>query len=300
MREPSRGAAGAYHLMRAVPRLQRILESPPAVSPGERRTFLDAILDSLIQLDAHVPASLLVRYVDERPVQAVALLANATDRDQVLLDLLAKTSEFQWYAVANMLMEQKTRAALAAHLLRTLHLHLTLTVSDADPTRLGAGSAYGIAVGDGIGQDPKGHPPHAEYRFENAPRQGLVVIAAGPHPVYYWRRVSADFQYGVSELRIGGPTDADRLAYLHAMLGSANPPVARAETVTWVRWASSAALMKRVEELRADIQRGYRVLVEDLNRWYPLPSDVLKTPASIDVQLIDERKDRSVPLPSIR
>jgi hypothetical protein len=292
--------AGAYHLTKAIPLLQSILESPLPVSAGERRAFLDVILDSLLQLNARLPASLLVRYVDERPVQTVALLANATDRDQVLLDLLPKTSAFQWYAVANMLLDVKTRSELAAYLLQTLHLHLTVTVSDGQPRRFGHGDASGIGIGDGIGQDPKGYPPHAQYRFEDGSRPGHVVISSGPHPVYYSREVSTFFQYGVSELDIGGPTDADRLAYLYAMLGPGYSLALSPKTADGVKWTTASALIKRIEELRADIQRVYRLLVEDLDRWYPLASDVLRLPANIDVQLIDERTDRSIPLPPVR
>jgi hypothetical protein len=75
------------------------------------------------------------------------------------------------------------------------------------------------SVGDGIGENPAGYPPHAQYRFEMGPRTGVVILTIGPHTVYYSRTVSTAFQYGVYEVSEGGPSDVDRLAYLRAMLG---------------------------------------------------------------------------------
>jgi hypothetical protein len=45
------------------------------------------------------------------------------------------------------------------------------------------------------GQNPRGYPPHAEYRFEDSPRPGFLVLASGPHPVFYSRSVTTEFQY---------------------------------------------------------------------------------------------------------
>jgi hypothetical protein len=52
-------SAGVYQLTSTVRVLQRILGSPPATTALERRALLDAVLDALIQLNAHLPASLV-------------------------------------------------------------------------------------------------------------------------------------------------------------------------------------------------------------------------------------------------
>lgn len=46
--------AGAYHVTDAVPVLQRILESPPALENRERRALIDVVLDALLQWNARL------------------------------------------------------------------------------------------------------------------------------------------------------------------------------------------------------------------------------------------------------
>jgi hypothetical protein len=150
------------------------------------------------------------------------------------------------------------------------------------------------------GQNPHGYPPHAEYRFEDRPRPGFLVLASGPHPVFS-HGVTTEFQYGTSEIGIGGPTDADRIAYLDAMRARVEPgPVSglRAATIESVRWSTPAALLQRVRELRGEIERPYQFLQSSLVRAYGLSSSAMKPP-QIEIRLIDKRKDRSVPLPSV-
>jgi hypothetical protein len=49
------------------------------------------------QVERQLPAPLVVRYSEERPVQTLVLLTNAIDRDPVLLHLLTMTSGMPWY-----------------------------------------------------------------------------------------------------------------------------------------------------------------------------------------------------------
>jgi hypothetical protein len=182
----------------------------------ERSAFVDVVLDALIQLNARLPAPLVARYAEMRPVQSLALLTNSIERDPTLLDLFSRTSGTLWYGLANLLLQDRA-PGFAGQLLKTLQLRLNLTVSDVGQ---GVGSGSGsLSVGDGIGENPAGYPPHAQYRFEIGPRTGVVILTTGPHTVYYSRTVSTAFQYGVSEVSEGGPSDDDRLAYLRAMLG---------------------------------------------------------------------------------
>jgi hypothetical protein len=46
--------AGVYQLTASVPTLQRMLESPPAMTAGGRSAFVDVVLDALIQLNARL------------------------------------------------------------------------------------------------------------------------------------------------------------------------------------------------------------------------------------------------------
>jgi hypothetical protein len=98
--------AGVYQLTAAVPALQRMLESPPAMTERERPAFVDVVLDALIQLNARLPAPLVARYAEMRPVQSLALLTNSIDRGSSASKRFGATSSgstnsssTRWFAV---------------------------------------------------------------------------------------------------------------------------------------------------------------------------------------------------------
>jgi hypothetical protein len=146
---------------------------------------------------------------------------------------------------------------LASHLLRTVRLRLTITVSEGGNIIFGGSAGPPWGVGHGIGQRPAGFPPHAEYCFEFAPRAGLLVLTQGPRPVFYSRSVHTTFQYPFSELRIGGPDDGDRLAYLHAM-DPWSEPMLRADTGKTGAWTTPEALVERIADLRKGLEHRFR------------------------------------------
>lgn len=289
--------AGAYHREEMIPRLLRILEAPPSiVDAREERAFVGVVLDALIQMNARLPARLLTPYVDRWPVHASVLLSNATEREGVLTPLLPRLSGFQWFAAADMLFEDRS-PALIDHLVGTVRLHVTVFVADSEYGGVGAGSASG-GVGCGIGQTAQGYPPHAEYRFEDEARPGFLVLAMGPHPIYYSRTVTRTFQYPVSQRSISGPDDEDRVAFLRAMAPELNATSFRAEMTTTVRWTSAAALAVRVRQLRWEFRARFNDVVERAGQDRQRPTaGVIDVP--IDVRLIDQRGDRRVPLPDI-
>lgn len=285
--------AGAYRRVEAIPRLEQLLESPPPTGLDEERAVIDVVMDALIELNAHVPARLVVPYVQRRPVQAFVLLSRANDRQGVLLELLPQLSGMQWFAAANILLEDRS-AGLAEHLIRTVRLGLTVHVADTE----GAGFVEGggsMGVSCGMGQNPPGYPPHAEYRFALGPHPGLIVLAPGPRLVYYSRTVTANFQYGVSEVIIGGPTDNDRIEYLQKMTPETGTPF-RAQTVETVAWSTADAFSKRVGDLHSLVQRRFQYLVDRIREFLPLPADLGEPPA-IEVRIVDQRHDKGVPLP---
>jgi hypothetical protein len=289
--------AAAYHRDDMIPRLQQLLETPPATDRMEQYAFTDVVLDALIQLKAKIPARMVVPYIEKRPVQAFVLLANATGRHDVLLRLLPRLAGYQWFAAADMLFEDRA-PDLIAELIRPLRLRLAIYVVDNEASGgSGSGNAASRGIGDGIGQSPRDYPPHAEYRFES-PGVGFVVLAAGPRPVYYSRNVTRTFQYGVSEVSVSGPTDDDRLAYLHAMADPSGAPILRAETVERIRWTSAGALVSRVRDLRAELLQRFRYMVERADQSRSLPASRPIDPP-VDVRLEDRRSDRTVPLPKI-
>jgi hypothetical protein len=288
--------AGAYHREDMIPRLQRILQLPPPAAPQEERTFLGTVMDALVQLNASVEARVLVPYVASHPVHTAVLLSRANHRDDVLLDLLPRVSGFQWFAAADMLFEDRS-PELAEYLVRTTRLQLTVYVADSDGSGFGEG-AGGAAVGCGIGQNPPAYPPHAEYRFELAPHPGVVVLSTGPHPVYYSRTLTTTFQYATSGVITGGPTDEDRVTFLRAMSADTGTMPFRAHTQVFVGWSTAEALLQRVQDLRDGVEQRFRGVVERARHYYPVPDASLLDPP-IDLRLVDQRRDQTVPLPKI-
>jgi hypothetical protein len=288
--------AGVYRVRGAVPALQRMLETPlPRRDDRIGWAILDVVLDALVQLQARLPAPLVARYLDTWPVHACILLTTASDREDVLVEQLRAATGFRWYVAANLLLDDRS-APLAAHLLQTVRLRLTITVSEGGNRHTGSSDGLGTTgVGHGIGQNPPGFPPRATYRFDNWLRPELVVLTSGPRPVFYSRAVHTGHQYGASTLSIGGPTDEDRVAYLHAMLPPGTAPIVKAHTQEVAAWTTPEALLERAAELRRDLEDRFRLMRSSLERTFELAA--VSAPASIDVRLVDARADRSVPLP---
>jgi hypothetical protein len=187
---------------------------------------------------------------------------------------------------------------LIAHLVRTVRLRLTVAVVDDEHHGCVPGGGMSGGVADGIGQNPANYPPHAEYRFEAAPRRGYVVLATGPHPLYYSRYVWRTFQYPISIPRESGPTDEDRVAYLRAMTPDTGSNPFQADTVASVPWTTASNLLARVPQLRSDVEWRFRGLVDRVRESRPGPADLVVEPR-IEIRLLDCRTDRSVALPKI-
>ena len=258
--------AAQYRLAEAIPAIEAALRTPASADRDGKSHLISALLDSLIQLDAHVPARQLEPYLSDWPVQTMILLTTASPgRDEVMLRQVKTTSGFPWYVAANTLVETKARG-FVVELMGKWKLRLTITVSDDRRTThfsSKGGGGMGMGVGDGIGVNPEGYPPTATYRFEMAPRRGHIVLSTGPHTVYYSRVVHTAQQYGASSLDIGGPTDDERVDYLTATVGGIAgdrvPLVARHET--GIFWRPAETLPQRVSMLRDDAILRYRALI---------------------------------------
>jgi hypothetical protein len=252
-------------------------------------------MDALIQLNATVPARLLVPYVEKRPVHTFVLLSKATDREGVLLELLPRLSGIPWFAAANMLFDDRS-PGLVEHLVRTVKLQLTVHVVDNENVGITLSGSGLVGIACGIGQDPPAYPPHAEYRLALGPHTGLIVLAPGPHPIFYSRTVTTNFQYAVSEADTGGPSDEDRVEYLRAMSPDTGGNPFRAHTVEAVTWSTADALSQRVRELRSLVERRFRSLVDRARQFRSIPPDLVVLPP-IDLHIVDQRSDKAVSLP---
>ena len=69
----------------------------------------DVALDSLIQLRAEVPADLIARLIEDKPVSALILAARSEDAGGTLLELVRANPDGaeQWFAAANLLLSRR-------------------------------------------------------------------------------------------------------------------------------------------------------------------------------------------------
>jgi hypothetical protein len=288
------------------PEIAAVLEAPPASNPDERRAMVAALLEAAVQLGLDLPAPLLRRYWQTYPVQTAILFNRTTDRsaEEVLRDLLDRSSGFPWFAVANRLLARKA-PGFAAQLLDAVHLTLRVAVSDGGTVSVGSGSGLGAGVSDGIGVNPAGYPPCALYRFEIGPLPGYVVLSTGPRTIYYSRRLEYQWQFGVSETGIGGPDDHERLTYLRAMLtastGAAAEPI-EAERQASIQWRGPDDFTQRIASLRQEFVEQYRRLVSAIaqTRWLTESERQTRWSPAIAVEISDRRSDRSQPIPAIK
>jgi len=248
-----------------VPLLQRVADAHPATALWPEPAVRDVALDALVQLHAQVPAAWARSFHTQYPAQSLILLSRAADADEELADLARTGQGFAWFGAANLLVARRS-PRLAAVLLRDLEIVVTVAVS-TDGSR-GIGSAGGLSVSvacGGAGLLP-GFPPVAWYAYSGSASAEAVMLADGPTPVYYRRKVSApgELTGGCSPDR-GDPTAADRLSYVAALFGESpgGLPV-RASESRAVAWRGQAALDAAVADIRADIQGRFRQMLARL------------------------------------
>jgi hypothetical protein len=305
--DPKQVAWGAFraaeHRIDVVPSLLRTLETPPAADRLERYAMIGAVLDAAAQLNARLPAEVLRSYYQGWPIQTLILFANATESRPVLLDLLKTASGDRWYALANLLLETQADG-FAAELLTKIEFRVRVHVSDtSNGTGIYAANPSSVGVGDGIGANPPGFPPNAFYRFEAAPRRGFIVLSTGPRTIYYSRSLYYQAQYPTSYPFRSGPTDAERIEYVIQLVTfpTRNGIAVRPAQELTLQWRGSGDLVQQTSRLREDVVRRYEGLVSILlkeGRLSEAEGRALAQPR-MNLEVIDERNDRSAPLPSI-
>ena len=292
--------AGQYRVVSAIPRLTDDLRHAFDASSEQRATEL-AILDALVQLDAHVSADVLGASLARWPIPTLILLNNASgDLDDVLLERLNATSSFEWKAIANVLLRSKP-PGFAVRLLEDLLLKLEIHVTD-DPS-YGAGSGFGGGSehGPNYALILPGFPPLAAYSFVPA-QAGATILSTGPDTVHYTRRMQNP---ATIPPLIGAdpekPSFADRIRYVNALVKERyeTQPL-REQTFATVIWTNAARFRQDVSAQRKTVEDHYQHVVSLLKSSNRLSEDESRrlTPR-ISLLILDDRRDRSESLPPI-
>lgn len=138
-------------------------------------------------------------------------------------------------------------------------------------------------------------PPWPSYRLTADGASGDVVLALGPTPIYYQRRVAAAGD-GPSRggMDVEAPTAADRLRYVAAMTG--RPAVIVDGLHRSVRRRPGLDVAGVVARMRQDIERGYARFVGGLVAAGVVSAgEAADLTVEIDVAVVDADADLARP-----
>ena len=258
-----------------------------------------ALIDSLIQLEADVPADVVMGLKPFFTSHKVILLARSplANKD-ALLELMRNNEGNFWRAAGNLLAGAKA-PGLAALLLNRLHISVSIYV--VDPGTGGAGGGIGSGCsGDGFIAVPKEYPPIGFYGLSDQPRGGYVVLAPGPTTIYYYRVVvNSGAQTGWGDSCGNVDYDQAVIEYLAMLLGTVPDQVGlkSAESCS-EQWRGAAALTRRLRQIRSDVIARYHAVASRLvDAGLLTEVEAGELVPHIEVHVADLRADKSVPLP---
>jgi hypothetical protein len=295
---------GKNGLNEFIPDLLEFLDQNSQIWQINENTFLYyAVLDSLIQLNASVPPEMLLPFYDRFPNQTLILLAKSPAKNQQALLLLLdrRTSETEWLAICNLLTETKS-PAFVLRLMSDIKIKISLTISEDGNIGTGGGVS-GSSVGCGVASTPDGFPPTALYRLVEQESRGAVVVAPGPHPIYYERQIvqpGVAGQTGVSSSETFRDRDKFRMEYLAVLLQTTieglklNPQLSFS-----IAWNGTEHYKKEVKHIREKVEGSYKALIKELIERGLLSSQEAGTLApSISIFVQDLRRDKRIQLPT--
>jgi hypothetical protein len=211
---------GEYELTEFAPALIELLD-PNQIGPEwESSPVYSAVLDSLIRLRVSVPSDSLMPLYERYPDQTLIILARSpSENGKALLSIAEEPGRTVcWVAACNLLAENKS-PGFAAFLFKSVKIKVEIAVSEKGNRMYGSGGSSGGA-GCGIAQVTDGFPPTALYQLTDEPKRDAVVIAPGPHPIFYERQIiepGRTNQKGVSVYYRSVERDRYCLEYLAAM-----------------------------------------------------------------------------------
>ena len=280
--------------------LSAFLQPPPTTGIGdEREAFYRAVLDTLIRLGADLPVQTLTGIIQHYPPEGVILFAQASrEKRSALLDVFRQQmSDVPWQAVGNLLVGEKLPGFAVALLAPMQEIRVTISVTDRVTD---GGVAGSIASGIRTFFVPKDYPPIGCYRLTNEQSAGGVMVAPGPHPIYYERTVvQPGDKMGVENSYRDDNRDPRRLEYLALMLDLPTEEV-RFDTnpVRTVQWSTQEDYRRAVEEICQLVLKAFDSLHALLAaRGLITSSEAAAIRAHVHLRVFDNRQDKSIPLP---
>jgi hypothetical protein len=297
--------AAEHRIEEASPRLAELLGTMGGGKDRTEAPALLAVLDALVRLRADVGAKTLLPIVESRSTlyapAAIALVIRGPEQAACLdafraFDAEDRSDEASWLALGNTLAGRGT-AGFVRELLSRLTLRLEVSVVASSVGGGSGGSMSGF--GDGRLDVPEGYPPLFLYSLTLRPAEGDVLLAPGRRPVHLHRR-QLRVGFG-SSTRLTQERDLERLGWIADAAGtrSEDLPV-KASSPVVIEWTDAAAFLAGVAAARDAIARGHADLVRKLVAAGLLGAgEAAGLRPRIEVEVEDEREDKSVPLPPI-
>jgi hypothetical protein len=297
-------AVAQFRLDGCAPEVRKSLARLTGLAGQPERCAAIALLDALIQTDARVPAAEMAPFAD----LGSAIVLMARDPEANRASLLHAFGGAPWMndnrrACGNLLAAIRD-PAFVLHLLRGPWKR---SVEVADPRAsmddfhlriinvLSSGASGLMSV-------PERFPPLACYTLHTVPKPGAVSVAPGPAPVFWARSWYRDGDVQCSRLQGYDSLQQARAEWLEWVLGEKQRPVIRA--IDWpaaVEWKDRPALDRYVEQEHSAAEQAWRALVAACVEAKLLTIDPAKEPVpEIQFEYVDERTDKSTPLPPSR
>ncbi len=301
--------AGQYHISALLPQLLAFLPPPgPEVSVSDGQDcFYRSLVDSLIRLNADIPADMLSQLYRHYPDESIILLARTSEDNQAsLLSIFQRPMPtVRWQAIGNLLVEKKS-AGFAALLMKQMkEINVSIAVWNDN-----GGGGCGGSIGSGISERtvPEGFPPVALSSLTDKPERTVGVVASQPHPIYYQRWV---FEPGdrfrmaspgsVWDSHYGDGRDHFRFEYLALLLDERLEDVEfDSKPARSIRWMGPTDYVREVFTVCARALGQYDELVMRLAAYGLLTqSEVGNLNARVHLRVNDFRENKGIPLPEI-
>jgi hypothetical protein len=306
--DPRIRAWGAYLVLRyrrtdLAPNLLSSLYSyKPSEKPDkDEHDAMLVVLDALIGLHIPVPAREAAKLLPEYPAASLILLSRGGEAaNEQLLTIFRNQSagSAAWTAAGNMLAARRAHG-FAAAVISGMTVELDVAIKDS-------GDVNSYNEGWGISccryhppKGPKvGWPEAGNYTLTPSGDPPAVLLAQGPHPVYFTRTVDALYN-GLSEVGFGCEVSYDlaRQQYLAELLGAPQskqlfPTTQNREIV----WGSQSAYENELDAMVISLNRDIARAIQELEtRGLLTPEEAATARPSLWVNVSDHRQNRDEP-----
>jgi hypothetical protein len=179
-------------------------------------------------------------------------------------------------------------------LLRDLRVRIHVSVSDNSVSGAGGAGGGGVIGCGGPGHRPN-FPPVYWNVLNNQGTRGDILLAPGPHPIYYRRTQSPSRSFSMID------RDEYRIEYMAHLLSSAPERLPlKAQDYFAVQWQGSDHFLAIIAEARSKAQLAFQAVIRQLHdRKLVSARQTEGMKIGITWEIRDIREDRSTPLPAI-